>query len=59
MNIHSVPPILFEDMNVRMMQWGKEGTMDPFKEFYLVRPMNGAILNRNQQNFEHSSSFSK
>jgi len=35
MNIHSVPPILFEDMNVRMMQWGEEGTMDPFKEITL------------------------
>jgi hypothetical protein len=59
MNICSVPPILLEDMNVHMMQWGKEGTMDPFKEIYRVRPRNGAILNRNQQTFELSSSFSK
>jgi len=59
MNIHSVPPILLEDTNVHMTQWGKEGTMDPFKEFYRVRPKNGAILNRDQQTFEHSSSFSK
>lgn len=38
MNIQSVPPILLEDMNVHMMEWGKEGTLDPFREIYRVSP---------------------
>ena len=45
MHMQSVPPILLEDMNVHMLKWGKEGTMDPFREIYRVRPKNGTTWN--------------
>ncbi|KIM37016.1 hypothetical protein M413DRAFT_423833 [Hebeloma cylindrosporum] len=32
--IKDLPPILLEDMNSHMMTWGREGTMDPFREIY-------------------------
>lgn len=32
--IKDLPPILLEDMNAHMMTWGREGTMDPFREIY-------------------------
>ena len=43
MNIQTVPPILLDDVNAYMTQWGQEGTMDPFREIYRVRPRNEAI----------------
>ncbi|KAF8878712.1 cytochrome P450, partial [Infundibulicybe gibba] len=32
--VASVLPTLFDDVNRRMLTWGKEGTLNPFKEVY-------------------------
>ena len=34
--LHSVLPVLFDDVHRRMNDWGNEGTINPFKELYDV-----------------------
>ena len=32
-------PFLLDDVNNKMVEWGKEGTMNPFKDIYEVRKL--------------------
>jgi sterol 14-demethylase len=34
--IFTVLPVFLDDLNKRMLGWGKEGKMNPFKEVYDV-----------------------
>jgi sterol 14-demethylase len=36
-NLSTVIPTLFDDIQNRMDAWGKQGTIDPFKNIYDVR----------------------
>jgi sterol 14-demethylase len=35
----SAIPLLLNDVNKKMLEWGKEGTMNPFKGIYEVRKL--------------------